>query len=106
MQAIRRTRALVMVKAASRYDKKRANVSEDYARAVKSPGTGCCSSGQAGWCGCSPAPKGVAAKLAGYTNREIAALPAEAVANFFGCGDPNGIRTRVHGLKGHCPGPD
>lgn len=20
--------------------------------------------------------------------------------------DPNGIRTRVHGLKGHCPGPD
>jgi len=21
-------------------------------------------------------------------------------------GDPNGIRTRVRGLKGHCPGPD
>jgi arsenite methyltransferase len=77
-----------MPKVASRYDKKRAHVSEDYARAVKTPGTGCCSSGSAqGGC-CSPAPKGVAAKLAGYTDREIAALPAEAVVNSFGCGNP------------------
>jgi SAM-dependent methyltransferase len=30
----------------------------------------------------------VVAKLAGYRAREIAALPAEAVVNSFGCGDP------------------
>lgn len=29
-----------------------------------------------------------------------------AMAMFTTGGDPNGIRTRVHGLKGHCPGPD
>ena len=29
-----------------------------------------------------------------------------AMALFTTGGDPNGIRTRVHGLKGHCPGPD
>jgi len=77
-----------MVKAASRYDKQRADVSEDYARAVRSPGTGCCSPKQVGASCCSPAPKGVAAKLAGYTDQEVAALPAEAVVNSFGCGNP------------------
>ena len=77
-----------MTVATSRYDKQRANVSEDYARAVKSPATGCCSSPQAAASCCSPAPKGVAAKLAGYSDREIAALPAEAVVNSFGCGNP------------------
>jgi SAM-dependent methyltransferase len=30
----------------------------------------------------------VAAKLAGYTDQEVAALPAEAVVNSFGCGNP------------------
>jgi arsenite methyltransferase len=79
---------MVMTVAASRYEKKRANVSEDYARAVKSPGTGCCSPKQAGASCCAPAPKGVAAKLAGYAEREIVALPAEAVVNSFGCGNP------------------
>ena len=29
-----------------------------------------------------------------------------AKALFTTASDPNGIRTRVHGLKGHCPGPD
>jgi len=33
-------------------------------------------------------PKGVAAKLAGYTSEEVATLPAEAVVNSFGCGNP------------------
>jgi SAM-dependent methyltransferase len=32
--------------------------------------------------------KGVVAKLAGYTDDEIAALPVEAVVNSFGCGNP------------------
>ncbi|HEX7498801.1 MAG TPA: arsenite methyltransferase [Polyangia bacterium] len=68
-----------MAKSANQHDRKRKNVSEDYARAVKSPGPGCC---------CSPVPKGVVAKLAGYTDDEIAALPTEAVVNSFGCGNP------------------
>jgi len=33
-------------------------------------------------------PKGVAAKLAGYGPQELSALPAEAVVNSFGCGNP------------------
>jgi len=61
------------------HDDKRRSVSEDYARAVKSPSSSCC---------CSPVPKGVIAKLAGYTDDEVAALPVEAVVNSFGCGNP------------------
>ncbi|MFH0800702.1 MAG: arsenite methyltransferase [Pseudomonadota bacterium] len=61
-------------------EQKRKDVSEDYARAVKSPSSNCCCS--------SPVPKGVVAKLAGYTDDEIAALPPEAVVNSFGCGNP------------------
>lgn len=57
----------------------RKSVSEDYAKAVKSPGAGCCA---------SPVPKGVIAKIAGYTDDELASLPAEAVVNSFGCGNP------------------
>lgn len=57
----------------------RAGVSEDYARAVSSPSPSCC---------CSPAPKGVVAKLAHYSDEELAALPSEAVVNSFGCGNP------------------
>jgi SAM-dependent methyltransferase len=38
-------------------------------------------------CG-SPAPKGVAAKLAGYDEVELRDLPADAVVNSFGCGNP------------------
>ncbi len=60
---------------------KRRSVSEDYARAVTSPGPGCC-------CGGTPVQKGVVAKLAGYSDAEVAALPAEAVVNSFGCGNP------------------
>ena len=78
-----------MSHASIRPDKQRKNVSEDYARAVSQPGTGCCGSPATGGGGCcAPSPKGVAAKLAGYTDAEVAALPAEAVVNSFGCGNP------------------
>jgi arsenite methyltransferase len=57
----------------------RRKVAADYAKAVRSPGAGCCA---------TPVPKGVVAKLAGYADEEVAALPAEAVVNSFGCGNP------------------
>ncbi len=68
----------------SRTDKIRNQVSESYARAVAEPGSGCC--GDAALEGA--VPKGVAAKVAGYSDEELAALPAEAVVNSFGCGNP------------------
>ncbi len=59
----------------------RKGISEDYARAVAA-GTGC-------GCGCGvPVQKGVAAKLAGYSDEDLASLPGEAVVNSFGCGNP------------------
>lgn len=55
-------------------------VSAAYARAVTRETEGGC---------CTPAtPKGVAAKTAGYSAEELAELPAEAVTNSFGCGNP------------------
>jgi arsenite methyltransferase len=59
-------------------DQIRQSVSKDYARAVKS-GTSCCG---------EPVAKGVVAKLAGYTDEQLGALPPEAVVNSFGCGNP------------------
>lgn len=56
----------------------RQDVSKDYARAVTS-GSGCCG---------GPVPKGVVAKIAGYSDEDFAVLPAEAVVNSFGCGNP------------------
>jgi SAM-dependent methyltransferase len=65
-------------------DKIRHDVSRSYARAVEKP------SSQE--CGCSccggPVSSGVAAKLAGYSREEMAALPPDAVVNSFGCGNP------------------
>lgn len=59
----------------------RKTVSETYARAVEQPASsGCCCAG--------PAPQGVAAALAGYSREALAALPADAVQNSFGCGNP------------------
>ncbi len=55
----------------------RAKVSHAYAHAVTT-GTDCCGS----------APKGTLARRAGYDDAELAALPAEAVVNSFGCGNP------------------
>ena len=60
-------------------DSTRCNVSADYVKALKSQGTGCCG---------GPVQNGVVAKIAGYTDEEVAALPAEAVVNSFGCGNP------------------
>ncbi len=58
-------------------------VSQTYAKALDSPG-GCCGASP-----CGPAvPKGVLAKLAGYSQDELAALPPDAVVNSFGCGNP------------------
>ena len=59
----------------------RESVSEAYAKAV------CAPSDDGGPC-CAPVQKGVVVKLAGYTQDELTALPAEAVVNSFGCGNP------------------
>lgn len=56
----------------------RAAVSEAYTRAVDAAPS-CCGGAE---------PKGVTAKLAGYTPEEMAALPTDALANSFGCGNP------------------
>ena len=59
----------------------RESVSEAYAKAVttKKAGSGCCA---------QPVQKGIVAKLAGYRETELRALPADAVVNSFGCGNP------------------
>lgn len=61
-------------------EKIRKSVSEAYSKAVSNPSQGSCCSG--------PVPKGVAAMLAGYSSAELEALPADAVKNSFGCGNP------------------
>jgi len=65
-------------------EKIRHDVSKTYARAVEKSASR--------ECGCSccggPVSTGVAAKLAGYSREEMAALPADAVVNSFGCGNP------------------
>lgn len=66
-------------------DQVRGKVTEDYARAVTDSGGLCCAG--SGCCG-PVEQKGVVAKMAGYTSDELAALPAEAVVNSFGCGNP------------------
>jgi SAM-dependent methyltransferase len=67
-------------------DRVRESVSEAYTKAV-TEGSGCCGSGIS--------QKGVAARLAGYSEAEVGALPADAVVNSFGCGNPvafSGVR--------------
>ena len=67
-------------------EKVREQVSDSYAKAVTSGG--CCGgSGDTG-CGSEVVPKGVAVKMAGYAPEELAELPADAVSNSFGCGNP------------------
>lgn len=67
----------------SNHDQIRKDVSDVYAGAVSSETEGgpCC-------CSSSPVQKGVAAKMAGYSREELAAIPPEAVVNSFGCGNP------------------
>ena len=57
-------------------------VKERYARAIQQPGSGCC--GGTG----TEAMKGTLVKIAGYQDEDLAALPADAVENAFGCGNP------------------
>ena len=66
----------------------RRDVSTDYAKAVSS-GSGCCG---------GPVPKGVVAKIAGYSAEDFAALPTEAVVNSFGCGNPLAFSAVTSGL--------
>lgn len=63
-------------------DKIRKEVSTNYARAVEqnSCTTHSCCSG--------PIQQGITSMLAGYSRESLAALPADAVANSFGCGNP------------------
>jgi len=66
----------------NRPDDIRKTVSKTYAGAVeqtKPTGGSCCS---------GPAPEGVLTTLAGYSREALASLPADAVANSFGCGNP------------------
>jgi hypothetical protein len=60
----------------------RKSVSEFYTQAVKSGG-GCACGGNGG----EAVPKGFAAQFAGY-GEDVASLPADAVVNSFGCGNP------------------
>jgi len=57
-------------------------VKDRYARAIRQPGSGCCGALSAG------AMKGTLVQIAGYQDEELAALPADAVENAFGCGNP------------------
>lgn len=61
-------------------DEIRREVSDAYTRAVAAPRP-------AGGC-CTTSHKGVAVQSAGYSSDELADLPAEAVVNAFGCGNP------------------
>lgn len=63
----------------SEFDSKRRDVAVDYANVLKSKQSCCCK---------EPAPKGAVARLAGYSQAELEALPPEVVVNSFGCGDP------------------
>ena len=62
-------------------DEVRRDVSKAYAEAVTA-------TVKQGCCGSTPAQKGIAVKLGGYSTEELAALPDEAVVNWFGCGNP------------------
>lgn len=73
----------------------RAQVAESYTRAVErrvepdvEPGRGGC---------CRVEQKGIAAKLAGYQATELGELPADAVANSFGCGNPIALADLAEG---------
>ncbi|UCE60570.1 MAG: arsenite methyltransferase [Phycisphaerales bacterium] len=64
----------------SDHDNIRQNVSRAYASVVSRPAPeGSC---------CTPVQKGTLVKLAGYQEDELEALPADAVVNSFGCGNP------------------
>lgn len=57
----------------------RNSVSRAYGRMVSGPEAAGC---------CGPLPKGTLARRAGYGQEELGAIPDEAVAHSFGCGNP------------------
>lgn len=72
-------------------------VRQRYARAIERPSTSCCGPApsqpvKVGSSCCSPAVtetmKGSLVKAAGYGEEELGRLPADAVQNSFGCGNP------------------
>lgn len=69
----------------------RDKVADSYTRAVEreAPPTGGCCSGVE--------QKGVAVKFAGYASNELEALPADAVTNSFGCGNPVALASLTKG---------
>ena len=67
----------------TRPDDVRKQVREAYTQAVTDPDGGCCGTASA-----TEEMKGTVAKIAGYDPSELANLPADAVTNAFGCGDP------------------
>ncbi len=68
-------------------EKTRKAVSDSYAAAVARPSDGCCGGAQKGGC-CGAEQKGASARMGGYAEEQLAALPADAVVNSFGCGNP------------------
>jgi SAM-dependent methyltransferase len=62
-------------------DDVRLDVAKAYRLAVTQPTRASC-------CGGGPVQKGVVVKLGGYSSEELAQLPAAAVVNSFGCGNP------------------
>lgn len=63
-------------------------VRKKYAQLVTSEGQGSCCDCSASCCESLSGSKGTLVKKAGYSAEELAALPAGAVENSFGCGNP------------------
>lgn len=68
----------------------RDHVSKAYTKAVNTPGGNCCG-------GMHPQQKGTVVKIAGYDGTELGDLPADAVENSFGCGNPLAFSEVKHG---------
>ena len=66
----------------TRSEEVRSEVAKAYGERVSQPAPATCG------CGGAPTQKGAIVELAGYSADELAALPADAVVNSFGCGNP------------------
>ena len=73
------------------HDKVRKEVAKSYALAVEQPASSCCGSGSSCCGGSEPVQKAVTARLGGYQALELKEIPADAVVNSFGCGNPRPI---------------
>ncbi len=71
----------------SEKDAIRGRVSDYYGKAVTRPRTDACCGGPRR-SSSQPVPKGAVVQSAGYDADELATLPADAVENAFGCGNP------------------